>query len=618
MVTLSVQAIYKAALKAGFSPHQATTWTAIALAESGGNPQAHNPVGEDSRGLWQINLNAHTNTWGDLGDPEVNARAAYEVSRQGTDMRPWTVTHASNAGTNRDYRHYLGQVEQVTGVRGDPRGVEGYEAALPEPLEEETLTASGAAEDYDVMTSPPLPGAQQDTDSDGLVDAYERFIGTDPDVADTDADGLSDAYELGHVDSDPLLVDTDVDGLPDSVEAVQGTSAQAWDSDLDGISDRVEVELGADPLRPDAGDGVAPASAQPETLLQATSGPVLPVQGETTAEFGHEGGPHSAPHGGHDIGVPSGTPVAAPTDGRVEAADWHDTYGNYVKIQNTDGTSTILAHLEELDVASGDVVTAGMTVGKAGSTGYSTGPHVHWEIRDSSGQRIDPLEWFERARSAATAGDVVFGAGGAGTAALAQPYDAIDIGEPVEAPPDADADGLSDAFETLAGTDPESADTDMDGLSDAYEGLVSRTDPLSVDTDVDGVPDAVEVGMGSHAGQLPGVAGVTGHGEFAELVRDGVQDADMDGLSDAYESKVGTDPTSVDTDGDQLPDSVELSLGTDPTMADSDMDGFSDSFEIDLRGDEPGGPGLTDDVDAVLDEIDSVLADGDGMDDVLT
>ena len=118
---LGIREIYEAARAAGFTPDQATTWTAIALAESGGQTGAHNPTGEDSRGLWQINIAPHvrTNVWGDLSDPYVNARAAYDISNHGRDMRPWTTTHASHAGTSTDYRTYLPEVSAVTGYAGD-------------------------------------------------------------------------------------------------------------------------------------------------------------------------------------------------------------------------------------------------------------------------------------------------------------------------------------------------------------------------------------------------------------------------------------------------------------------------------------------------------------------
>jgi Lysozyme like domain/NlpC/P60 family len=104
------EAIYAAARQAGFSPDQAVTMTAIAMAESGGNPGAHNSTGEDSRGLWQINLSPQANgnaPWAqtlDLFDPVDNARAAWEVSRHGADIGPWTVTHSDRGSRYLEYR----------------------------------------------------------------------------------------------------------------------------------------------------------------------------------------------------------------------------------------------------------------------------------------------------------------------------------------------------------------------------------------------------------------------------------------------------------------------------------------------------------------------------------
>jgi hypothetical protein len=183
-------------------------------------------------------------------------------------------------------------------------------------------------------------------------------------------------------------------------------------------------------------------------------------------------------------------------------------------------------------------------------------------------------------------------AGPAGTAAAYQ----IDPGRPLVAPTaqlpgaatidlDADRDGLTDAFEKLAGTDPTKADTDADGLSDGYEGLVAHTDPLAADTDLDGVPDATELSLGTDAGRLPGVAGVIGSGKFAENVRNGITDTDSDGLSDRTEKLAGTDAAKADTDADQLSDATEASLGTDPLKADSDLDGISDGVEVQFHTD---------------------------------
>ena len=87
MAVLSAQEIYRYARLAGFSPDQAATMTAIALAESGGNTDAHNPRGENSKGLWQINVAAHKDLAGtNLFDPVENARAAFRVSRGGAEI----------------------------------------------------------------------------------------------------------------------------------------------------------------------------------------------------------------------------------------------------------------------------------------------------------------------------------------------------------------------------------------------------------------------------------------------------------------------------------------------------------------------------------------------------
>src|SRR6478609_11022496 len=90
--------IYQFARGAGFSPDQAVTMTAIALAESSGDPDARNDSGEHSQGLWQINRDAHDSWVGsnDLFDPRVNASAAWEVSGHGASMDPWTVTHGGS------------------------------------------------------------------------------------------------------------------------------------------------------------------------------------------------------------------------------------------------------------------------------------------------------------------------------------------------------------------------------------------------------------------------------------------------------------------------------------------------------------------------------------------
>ena len=121
MPRFSAEQIYGFARRAGFSPDEAATMTAVALAESGGNSRAHNPYGEDSRGLWQINARAHPDlaTRYELYDPLQNARAAYAVSRQGEDISPWTVTHG---GASARYLRYREEAQQAAVAYGDGGG----------------------------------------------------------------------------------------------------------------------------------------------------------------------------------------------------------------------------------------------------------------------------------------------------------------------------------------------------------------------------------------------------------------------------------------------------------------------------------------------------------------
>jgi hypothetical protein len=172
------------------------------------------------------------------------------------------------------------------------------------------------------------------------------------------------------------------------------------------------------------------------------------------------------------------------------------------------------------------------------------------------------------------------------------PYDQIAAGAAPETPQDADHDGLSDAFERLAGTDPHAVDTDKDGLSDAQEAIGTHTDPLSRDTDSDGRSDRLEYVHHGDAGQLPGMAGVVGQGIFAENIRHGTHDFDNDGISNVVERRLHLDTSSADTDDDGLSDGNELSLGTNPLAADTDNDGFSDAFET-RYGTDPLHPGGT-------------------------
>ena len=118
-----------------------------------------------------------------------------------------------------------------------------------------------------------------------------------------------------------------------------------------------------------------------------------PVRGPITSPFGWRIHPISGVrsfHEGLDIGVASGTPIGAAEAGRVIYAGWYGGYGNYISIDHGGGVSTGYAHCSAIYVSVGQDVRQGQTIGAVGSTGYSTGPHLHFEVR-INGKPVDPL-----------------------------------------------------------------------------------------------------------------------------------------------------------------------------------------------------------------------------------
>lgn len=98
-------------------------------------------------------------------------------------------------------------------------------------------------------------------------------------------------------------------------------------------------------------------------------------------------------HSGIDIGVPNGDPVWAAAAGTVTMAGWNGNYGNCVMVTHGNGYTTVYGHLSGIAVSYGQSVNMGQTVGYCGSTGLTTGPHLHFEIREG-GSFLNPMAFF--------------------------------------------------------------------------------------------------------------------------------------------------------------------------------------------------------------------------------
>lgn len=100
-------------------------------------------------------------------------------------------------------------------------------------------------------------------------------------------------------------------------------------------------------------------------------------------------------HGGVDLAAPAGAAIVAPAAGTVAFAGTWSIRGNVVVLDHGAGVHSVYAHASSIAVAAGQPVTRGQILGRVGSTGLSTGPHLHWEVR-VAGVAVEPLEWTQR------------------------------------------------------------------------------------------------------------------------------------------------------------------------------------------------------------------------------
>lgn len=120
---------------------------------------------------------------------------------------------------------------------------------------------------------------------------------------------------------------------------------------------------------------------------------VKPVSGTITSRYGVSSSIRKSTHTGLDIAAPKGTPIKVVADGKVTAASYSGSYGNLVKVSHGNGVETWYAHTTKMYVSVGQEVKAGDIIATVGSTGNSTGAHLHLEIR-INGEHINPQNYL--------------------------------------------------------------------------------------------------------------------------------------------------------------------------------------------------------------------------------
>jgi murein DD-endopeptidase MepM/ murein hydrolase activator NlpD len=168
-------------------------------------------------------------------------------------------------------------------------------------------------------------------------------------------------------------------------ETKQQTLASVRESKEKWLADIAALQAGSAAIAARLRSGGSHSGAAP-----SAAGLIWPVQGVLTSTFGMRWG---RMHEGIDIGAAQGTPIYAAAGGTVNYAGWEGGYGNLTVIDHGNGLATAYGHQSQLAVSSGQTVSRGQVIGYVGSTGHSTGPHLHFEVR-VNGVPNDPLSYL--------------------------------------------------------------------------------------------------------------------------------------------------------------------------------------------------------------------------------
>jgi murein DD-endopeptidase MepM/ murein hydrolase activator NlpD len=171
-----------------------------------------------------------------------------------------------------------------------------------------------------------------------------------------------------------------------------GTGPAAAAPDVLTVSRTTDASLEAQKMAESGRLNQALAANLAQQQQEAARGKfVRPAQGTFTSGFGTRWG---TTHYGCDIANRIGTPILAVADGTVVEAGPASGFGLWVRIQHADGTVSVYGHVDTFSVREGQQVKAGEQIARMGNRGYSTGPHLHFEIWDPSGKKLNPLPWL--------------------------------------------------------------------------------------------------------------------------------------------------------------------------------------------------------------------------------
>ena len=209
------------------------------------------------------------------------------------------------------------------------------------------------------------------------IDGKEKTIIASLDEAEKIVDEMTEEYE------DKIELDIGITEIITTDKSKQETvkeAKKAVNSEIEKAVEKKEAE--------EAEQREIESHSVQGVYLQVT-----PVSGIITSRFGNRESIRTSGHTGLDIAAPAGTPIKAAADGTVIFAGYSGGYGYVVKMNNGNGVQTYYGHCSKLYVSTGEKVEAGETIAAVGSTGNSTGNHLHFEVR-VNGSVVNPQNYL--------------------------------------------------------------------------------------------------------------------------------------------------------------------------------------------------------------------------------
>ncbi|MGB2925282.1 MAG: peptidoglycan DD-metalloendopeptidase family protein [Limnothrix sp.] len=207
-------------------------------------------------------------------------------------------------------------------------------------------------------------------------------------------------FSLNNATTTPAVVNPEWQGKSTEVKAIPETDVSAATQEIAAASPQGNVADYNSLLRMSVGEVVAPQLpplANPDEYLPGSAvfnGYIWPAKGVLTSGYGRRWG---RMHKGIDIAAPVGTPIFAAAGGEVVSAGWNSGgYGNLVKIKHQDESVTLYAHNSRILVRNGQQVKQGQQIAAMGSTGFSTGPHLHFELHKQGQGAKNPVAFLPK------------------------------------------------------------------------------------------------------------------------------------------------------------------------------------------------------------------------------